>query len=83
MSLEILTEIFPHKEMSHSLRNRAMCRVEVLKLPCMVKKLYLVSDQKYGTFYQQNKKKKLMNGTQRVVHIAYVKRTYKTLDFCK
>ena len=49
----------------------------------MAQKLYLVSDQKYGTFYQQNKKRKLMNGTQRVVHIAYVKRTYKTLDFCK
>ena len=49
----------------------------------MAQKLYLVSDQKYGTFYQQNKKRKLMNGTQGVVHIVYVKRTYNTLDFCK
>ena len=30
------------------------CRVEVLKLSCMAQKLYLVWDQKYGTFYRQS-----------------------------
>ena len=28
-------------------------------------------------------KRKFMNGPQRIVHVNYVKRTYKTLDLCK
>ena len=28
-------------------------------------------------------KKKFVNGPQRIVHVVYVKHTYKTLDFCK
>ena len=29
------------------------------------------------------KMKKIVNGPQTIVHAIYVKRTYKTLDFCK
>ena len=68
------------------------CRVEVLKLSCMAQKLYLVWDQKYGTFYRQSLKelcllhclkRKFVNELQRIGHDVYVKRMYKTLNFCK
>ena len=28
-------------------------------------------------------KRKFVNGSQKMVHVVYVKRTHKTLDFCK
>ena len=40
-----------------------------------IKKIVVV----YPTLF----KEKYMNGSQRIVHIVYVRRTYKTLDFCK
>ena len=56
MAPKILLEIFPQKEINYSLRNSAALQGRSIKLPGMLQKLYLVWDQKYGTFQGQNKK---------------------------
>ena len=35
------------------------------------------------TLFKKEKKKKFVNGPQKIVHDVYEKRTYKTLDFFK
>ena len=57
MALEILTETFPQKESNYILEIAQRCSVEILKLSCIVQKLYLALNQKYGTFYRRNFKK--------------------------
>ena len=54
MASEILTEIFPRSKAIIVLEIAQRCRVEVLKLSCMAQKLYLVWNQKYGTFYRRS-----------------------------
>ena len=56
MAPKILLEIFPQKEINYSLRNSAALQGRSIKLPGMLQKLYLVWDQKYGTFQGRNKK---------------------------
>ena len=89
---EILTEIFPQKESNYSLRNSTALQGRSIKtvmygsetisslgpkiwniLPTELKKICL----------PHYSKRKFVNGPQRIVHLVYVKRTYKTLDFCK
>ena len=79
MAPEILTEIFPQKESSYSLRNSTTLQGRSMGpkmwdiLPTELEKLCLL----------HYSKRKFVNGPQRIVHVVYVKRTYKTLDFCK
>ena len=56
MAPKILLEIFPQKEINYSLRNSVALQGRSIKLPGMPQKLYLVWDQKYGTFQGRNKK---------------------------
>ena len=52
-ALEIFSEIFPQKTIEKEIKILEIprhCRAEVLKLPRMAQKLYLVWDQKYGQF---------------------------------
>ena len=57
MAPEILVVIFPAREEITILDIIAQhCRVEVLKPSYMTQRLYLVCDQKYGTFYHHIKK---------------------------
>ena len=44
-------EIFPQRESNHSLGNSTALQDRSIKTPCMAQKLYLVWDQKCGTFY--------------------------------
>ena len=85
---EILTETFPRKESNNNLRNSTALQGRSIKTAMYGSKLYLVWDQKYGTFYVRKQKilcllhyskRKLMNGPQRIVHVIYLKRTYETL----
>ena len=92
MAPEILTEKFPQKESNYSLRNSTTLQGRSIKtvmygsetisslgqkrwdiLPTELKKLYLL----------HYSKRKFVHGTQRIVHVVYIKCTYKTLDFCK
>ena len=70
MTPEILQKYFPRRKAIIVLEIAQRCRVEVLKLSCMAQKLYLFWDQKE-------------NGPQRIAHVDYVTRMYKTLDLCK
>ena len=93
MAPEILTEIFPQKDSIYSLRNSTALQGRSIKTVMYSQKLYLFWDQKYGTFYRRNLKKKMcllhyskrnfVNWPKRIVHVIYAKRRYKTLDFCK
>ena len=86
------SEIFPQKDNSYSFRNSTALQGRSIKtvmygsetisnlgqkrwdiLPTELKKLYLL----------HYSKRKFVNGTQRIVHVVYIKCTYKTLDFCK
>ena len=51
---EILTENFHRRKAIIGLEIAQRCKGEVLRLSRMAQKLYLVWDQKYGTFYRQN-----------------------------
>ena len=92
MALETLTEIFPQKESNYSLRNSTALQGRSIKtvmygsetrpglgpkiwdiLPTELKKIMS------STLFQ----KKLVNGPPKIVHVVYVKRTYRTLDLCK
>ena len=92
MAREILTEIFPQKESNYSLRNSTALQGRSIKtviygsetipglgpkiwdiLPMELKKIMSL------TLFQ----KKLVNGPPKIVHVVYVRRTYRTLDLCK
>ena len=51
MGPEILIVIFPSRKEITILDIAQRCRVEVLKPSYMTQRLYLVCDQKHGTFY--------------------------------
>ena len=92
MAPEILTEKFPQKESNYSLRNSTTLQGRSIKtvmygsetisslgpkiwdiLPTELKKLCLLYYSKIN----------FVNGPQRIVHVVYVKRMYKTLNFCQ
>ena len=92
MATKILKEIFPQKESNYSLRSSTALQGRSIKtvmygsetvsnlepkiwdiLPTELKKLCLL----------HYSKSKFVNGSQRIVHVVYVKHMYKTLDFCK
>ena len=52
MAPEILAEIFLDKECNYSLRNSTTLQARSIKTIMYDSELYLVWDQKYGTFYQ-------------------------------
>ena len=96
MTPEILQKYFPRRKAITVLEIAQRCREEVLKLSYMAQKLQFriqFGTKNMGHFtdgvikicvsYTSQKKKKFVNGPQRIVHVVNVKHTYKTLDFCK
>ena len=92
MAPEILTEILPQKESSYRLRNSTMLQGRSFKtvmygsetISTLGRKIWDILPNELKKIVSPTLFKKIcVNGPQRVVHVVYVKRMYKTLDFCK
>ena len=91
MASEILTEIFSHKESSYGLRNTTalhgrsintvMYGSETISSLGLKNMGHFTTELKISCLPHYSKRK-FVNGCQRIVHVVYVKRAYKTLDFC-
>ena len=93
MALEILTGIFPQTESNYSLRNSTALQGRSIKtvmygsetISSLGPKIWdiLPTELKKKLCLLHYSKRKFVNGSQRIVHVVYVKRTHKTLDFFK
>ena len=92
MAPELLTEIFPQKESNCSLRNSTALQGRSIKsLMYGSETIYSLGPKIWDIFLTELKKicllhyskRKFVNGPQKIIHVVYVKRTYRTLDFCK
>ena len=92
MASEILTEIFPQKESSYSLRNSTTLQGRSIKtvtygsetISSLRPKLWEILPTGLKRIVSPTQfKKKFVNGSQRIAHVVYVNHIYKTLDFCK
>ena len=89
---EILTETFPQKESNYSLRNSTSLQGRTIKtvmygsetISNLEPKVWdiLLTELKKNCLLHYSKRK-FVDGPQRIVHVVYVKRMCKTLDFCK
>ena len=75
------SEIFPQKDNSYSFRNSTALQGRSIKTVMYGSETISSLGQKRWDILP--KKRKFVNGTQRIVHVVYIKCTYKTLDFCK
>ena len=92
MAPEILTKTFPRKESNYSLRNSSSLQGRSIKtamygsktISSLGPKIWdiLLTELKKLCLLHYSKRK-LVNGPPKIVHAVYVKRTYRTLDFCK
>ena len=93
MSPEILTEIFPQKESNYSLKNSTTLQGRCIKtvmfgsetISSLGPKTWDILPAELKTTVSPTlfKKKLFVNGPQKIAHVVYVKRMYKTLDLCK
>ena len=93
MAPEILTEIFPQKESTYSLRNSTTLQGRSIKIVTYGSEPISSLGPKIWDILRMDLKKKCVSytiqkenlwiGPQRIGHVVYVKRMYKTLDFCK
>ena len=87
---KILLEIFPQKEINYSLRNSTTLQGRSIKtvryasetLSSLGPKVWdiLRTEKKWCLLHYS--KRKFVNRPRQIAHVVYVKRTYKTLDFC-
>ena len=85
---KILTEIFPLKESNYSLRNSTALQGRSIKtvmygsetISSLGPKIWDILPTECLLHYS---KRKSENGSQILVHVVYLKRMYRTLDFCK
>ena len=86
-----MTEIFPQKESNYSLRNSTALQGKSIKtaiygsetISSLEPKIWDILPTELQKLYLHYAKRKFVNVPQRNIHVVYVKRTYKTLDFCK
>ena len=92
MGPEILTEIFPQKESNSSLRNSTALQGRSIKtvmygsenISSLGPKIWDILPTELKEIMSPTLfKKKFVNGPPKIVHVVYVKRTYRTLDLCK
>ena len=92
MAPELLTEIFPQKESNCNLRNSTALQGRSIKsLMYGSETIYSLGPKIWDIFLTELKKicllhyskRKFVNGPQKIIHVVYVKRTYRILDFCK
>ena len=93
MAPEILTEIFPQKESNYSLKNSTTLQGRCIKTIMFGSETIsslgpktrdiLPAELKTTVSPTLFKKKLFVNGPQKIAHVVYVKRMYKTLYLCK
>ena len=92
MAPEILTEIFPQKESNYSLRNSTALVGRSIKTAMYGSETIssfrpkirdILSTEFKKIVFPTLFKKKIREWAQRIAYVVYVKRTYKTFDFCK
>ena len=86
---EILTKAFPLKESNSILRNSTMLQARSIKTfmygsETVYQKhiIHFTNRIKKILGFLHYSNQKFVNGFQNIVHFVYIKRTYKTLDFC-
>ena len=89
MAPEILTEIFPQKESNYSLRkstalqDRSIVMYGSETISSLGPKIWDILPMELKKIVSPTLfKKKICEWPPKIVHVVYVKRTYKTLDFC-
>ena len=92
MAPEILTEILPQKESNYSLRNSTALQGRSIKtvmygsetISRLGPKIWDILRTEFKKLRLLNySKRKFVSGSQKIVHVVYVKKTYRKLDFCK
>ena len=89
---EVLTEIFPQKESNYSLRNSTALQGRSIKIvmygsetiSSLGPKIWDISPTEIKKIMSPTLfKKKIREWAPKIAHVVYVKRRYRTLDFCK